>query len=91
MAGYIASRLPRPGSGYREEIIPWEEDQEEPVVVRERQPEPNYERGLDEQTGERDRDAYLAEQMEETKKAIREAKKARALAHELLGDDRKWW
>jgi len=91
MAGYIASRLPRPGSGYREEIIPWEEEQEEPVVVRERKPEPNYEREIDELMWERDRDAYLAEQIEETEKAIREAKKARALARELLGDNRKWW
>lgn len=41
VAGYRPDWLPRPGSGYREEMIPWE-GEEKSAVIREREPEPNY-------------------------------------------------
>jgi predicted nucleic acid-binding Zn ribbon protein len=51
LAGYRPEWLPRPGSGYRQEVIPWL-DGEAAAVVREREPEPNYECDWDMKTEE---------------------------------------
>jgi len=78
--------MPVEGSGYREELIPWEEG-EGAMVVRERQAEPSYVERL---TGEAARVTHEAEQRKELKKANEEARKAKRLAYDLLEDESKW-
>lgn len=91
LASYRPDWWPRPGSGYREEAIPWEGDEEE-AVVREREPEPRY----DEPTKTREeelaeRAAAEAARWAEVRAENERKRKAQELARELLEDDTKWW
>jgi hypothetical protein len=93
LAGYRPEWLPRKGSGYREEVIPWL-DGEAAAVVREREPEPNYECEWDVKTEEErlaEEAAILAEERAQAIERAEQARKARRLAWELLEDESKWW
>lgn len=91
LAGYRPEWLPRPGSGYREEVIPWLEGEAE-AVVREREPEPNYERAMMTEAEKlAEQAAIAAEEQARALEQAEQARKARRLAWELLEDESKWW
>jgi predicted nucleic acid-binding Zn ribbon protein len=91
LAGYRPEWLPRPGSGYREEMVPWEGDEQE-AVVREREPEPNYERAMMTEAEKlAEQAAIAAEEQARALEQAEQARKARRLAWELLEDESKWW
>jgi hypothetical protein len=91
LGGSLSEGKPRPGSGYREEIIP-QEIPGEVVVVREREPKSNIyppaktHRELVAEQAVRD-GAERARMLEEKERE----RKARQLAYELLEDESKWW
>lgn len=87
--------LPHPGSGYREEIIPWEAD-EQAAVVRARPPQPNYEPEftggfVEKRPTAAELKAAKEQEQEEELQKIREERKARRLAYDLLIDESKWF
>lgn len=94
MAGYRPDWLPRRGSGYREEEVPWKGENEKEAVIREREPEPNYEggaAGYGAARSEAEMMAEMAAQTAEAEEAARQAREGRRLAWELLEDESKWW
>lgn len=93
LAGYRPEWMPRQGSGYREEIIPWLDGEEEAAaVVREREPEPNYEWAMKTEEERLAEEAAIArEQQTRALEQAEQARKARRLAWELLEDESKWW
>jgi hypothetical protein len=93
VGSYQPEWIPSPGSGYRIEEVPWEEDaDEEEAVVRERKPAPNHEEDYKtEAERQAERNAYIAAQEAETREHVKQMKKARKLARELLVDESKWW
>lgn len=95
IAWYRPEWLPRKGSGYREETIPWEAGEKE-AVVREREPKPNYRpdpeaeearRKAEEEAAEAEFEAWVAEWKEKT----RIEEETRRLTDDLLFDESKWW
>jgi hypothetical protein len=99
MAHYRPEWMPRAGSGYRREAIPWEGG-EAAAVVAARKPEPNYwernlwedgAQGAGEDEAARRAEAERQAQMAEREKELRRQREARRVAYELLEDESKWW
>lgn len=91
VASYRPFWMPRKGSGYRKEVIPWEAGEEE-AVVREREPKPNYRREYEtEEERLAARAAEWAAELKQMREESERIEKARRLAQELLEDDTKWW
>jgi hypothetical protein len=81
--------LPKPGSGYRQEIAPWAKDEAE-AVIRSRAARPVYERVAEVEMPVIEM-IDVTQQIEAAKAAVRKARRARQLAWELLEDESLWF
>ena len=95
MAHYRPLWLPKAGSGYQEEAIPWEGD-EKAAVVRKRRVKPNYEvmveeEELEQTEVEEEMEGGSREEMDEWKEDTKKKEADKRLTYDLLFDESKWW
>jgi ribosomal protein S27E len=95
LGNYRPEWLPRPGSGYREEVVPWEGDEQE-AVIRERKPEAIYRETPEEEEARRKaEEERLEAEWKAQAKAYREERRrlreAERMGYDLLVDESKWW